>query len=419
MKAPLPSLIACVLVVSVAHAQSPTPYCTAGTSTNGCTPSIHANVQPNTANSASCVITVSGVEGQKLGLVFYGVDNTGFVPTPWGVGGTSWRCVKAPTTRLGSSQNSGGSAGQCDGSYAIDWDAHQLANPLALGNPWLAGDKVFVQSWYRDPLAALNSNLSNALELTLQSPQLTPCASAIAGLVALQPGSFVMGSDAPSGAPYSNGVRERPAHPVTISYCLWMSATEVTQAQYVALMGLNPSTHVGANKPVEGVSWLDAQSYCAALTAEQAALGNVPPGYEYRLPTEAEWEYACRAGTTTEFSAGADLFCNQANVAYSNHSSSSCNSSGPAPVGSYAPNAWGLYDMHGNVFEWCLDSFAYYNLAALTDPFVTGQLGRIIRGGSWFHGSSFARSAYRYFLNPGNTVSGIGFRVVLAPILVP
>ena len=159
-----------LLLVSFAQAQSPQPYCTAGTSTNGCTPSINANVQPNTANSAGCVITTSGVEGQKLGIVFYSVDNTGFTPAPWGVGSTSLRCVKPPTKRIGAALDSGGAAGQCNGSYVINWDAFQAANPTALGNPWIAGDKVFVQSWYRDPSAVKTSNLSNALELTLATP---------------------------------------------------------------------------------------------------------------------------------------------------------------------------------------------------------------------------------------------------------
>jgi hypothetical protein len=159
-----------VVLAPSALAQNPTSYCTAGTSTNGCVPSISANVQPNTANTAGCVVTTSGVEGQKQGIVFYGVDNTGFTPAPWGVGSTSFRCVNPPTTRIGLPLNSGGTAGQCDGSYVINWDAFQAANPTALGNPWALGDKIFVQSWFRDPLAVKTSNLSNAVELTLRNP---------------------------------------------------------------------------------------------------------------------------------------------------------------------------------------------------------------------------------------------------------
>jgi formylglycine-generating enzyme required for sulfatase activity len=136
-----------------------------------------------------------------------------------------------------------------------------------------------------------------------------------------------------------------------------MSEKEVTQAQYTALMGTNPSYWSGANNPVELVTWSNARAYCAALTAQQIALDSVPPGYQYRLPTEAEWEYACRAGTTTEFNVGAALFCDQANFSFSYHSNSSCSPTpqGTVPVGSYTPNAWGLYDMIGNVWEWTLD----------------------------------------------------------------
>jgi formylglycine-generating enzyme required for sulfatase activity len=184
-------------------------------------------------------------------------------------------------------------------------------------------------------------------------------------------------------------------------------------------MGSNPSFYVGANNPVELVSWFDAQAYCATLTAQQSVLGNVPPGYQYRLPTEAEWEYACRAGTTTEFNVGATLFCNQAKFSYSYHSTTSCSSSSTVPVGSYAPNAWGLYDMHGNVFECCLDSHAAYSAGAVTDPFVTGGPGRVFRGGSLNFNSANCRSAYRLSQFPGDAVNNRGFRVVLAPILVP
>ncbi len=408
-----------VLLVSLAQAQNPQPYCTAGASTNGCTPSINANVQPNTANNAGCVITTTGVEGQKQGLVFYGVNNTGFTPTPWGVGGTSFLCVKPPTTRLGAPTNSGGTFGQCDGSYVINWDAFQLANPSALGNPWALGDKVFVQSWYRDPAAVKTSNLSNAVELTLGSSPPAPCATNLPGMASIPPGSFAMGSNAPQGGPYFGHVDERPVHTVTISYCFWLGATEVTQAQYLALMGVNPSQFVGANRPVERVSWFDAQAYCAALTAQQSALGLVPSGYHYRLPTEAEWEYACRAGTTSEFNVGDELYCHQAAMSYSFHSSSSCAQTSTVPVASYPANAWGLHDMHGNLLEWCLDTWETYPQGSVVDPFSSSGLYRILRGGAWEGHSSGARSANRATHFPTDGLASIGFRVALAPVLVP
>jgi hypothetical protein len=143
----------------------PSVYCTAGTSTNGCVPAITADNQPSLSQANPCNVTVANVEGQKSGLIFYGVDNSGFVPTVWGLGGTSYLCVKAPTQRT-NTQSSGGTLLQCDGSLALDWNAFQSANPASLGNPWAAGHRVFAQAWYRDPPAPKTTNLSDAVELT-------------------------------------------------------------------------------------------------------------------------------------------------------------------------------------------------------------------------------------------------------------
>ncbi len=412
--------LATTALASLVRAQLPQPYCTAGVSSNFCTPSIDANTPPNTANTAGCVITVSGVPGLRQGLVFYGIDNSGFTPSLWGGAlGGSFLCVKPPVVRFGPPQSSGGMAGTCSGAYVIDWDAFQNANPTALGNPWGAGDKVFAQSWYRDPPATKASNLSNALELTVTPPLPVPCVTTLPGMVVIPAGSFNMGSAAPNTPPYFNLTMQQPVHSVTISYCFWMGATEVTQAQYASLMGSNPSFFPGPNNPVDSVSWFNAQAYCAALTAQQWALGNVPAGYQYRLPTEAEWEYACRAGTTTEFNVGASLICAQANFSYSHHSNSSCHSDTTVPVAQYAPNAWGLYDMHGNLSELCLDSYSGYGGSAVTDPFVTGSPERVIRGGSLIRYSDMCRSASRGSYNSSGAASNIGFRVVLGPILVP
>ncbi len=144
----------------------PTAYCTSGTSTNGCLPSISATTQPNLANNAGCVISCANVEGQKLGLFFYGVNNTGFSPVAWGTG-TSFLCVKGPTQRTPSA-SSGGTFGACDGTLSVNWDAFQAANPGSLGNPFSAGDSIFVQTWYRDPPSPKTTNLSDALEMTVQ-----------------------------------------------------------------------------------------------------------------------------------------------------------------------------------------------------------------------------------------------------------
>lgn len=411
----------CVVLSQVASGQFPTTYCTAGISSNFCVPQISAELQPNTENSGRCVVSVRDVPGDRLGVVFYGVDNSGFQPSLWGgPTGTSYLCVRPPTARLGAPLNSGGIAGACNGSFSLDWDAYQSVNPASLGNPWIAGDLVFAQAWYRDPLALKSSNLSDAVQLTVRTAP-APCSVDIPGMVVIPWGTFQMGSAAPSGPPYYNLSfhQTMPVHQVTISYCFWMGATEVTQAQYAALMGVNPSNFPQPDKPVEQVSWFDALAYCAALTAQQSSLGNVPPGYQYRLPTEAEWEYACRAGSTTEFNVGAALLCNQAKIGSSDHANGGCTSSGTAPVGSYAPNAWGLFDMHGNVAEWCLDSQASYSSGHFMDPFVTGGPERIQRGGGWDVPSRVCRSASRSWFSPVFPSWRLGLRVVLAPILVP
>ncbi len=198
-----------------------------------------------------------------------------------------------------------------------------------------------------------------------------------------------------------------------------MGEREVTQAEYQALMGMNPSFFAAPNFPVEQVSWNDARAYCQALTAREVTLARLPVGYEYRLPTEAEWEYACRAGTVTEYNVGADIYCGDAAFFYSTHSYIPCGLSSPVPGGSYAPNGFGLYDMHGNVREWCLDSFFSYAPGAVSNPLATGGVNRVVRGGSWGSNSSFSRSAYRYGNNPGDSYNYIGFRLVLGEILAP
>jgi len=388
-------------------------YCTAGTTVQGCSPSIDGVGSPSSMAASGFDIVVSNVPGQRSGTIFFGAYPAA---VPWAQFSTSYRCVALPLQRTGE-QSSGGVAGQCDGELRLDFNAWRAAHPNALGSPFFTGQVLNAQGWFRDPGAPKHTNLSNALRFMLDSsgPWPTPL-----GMVSIPAGTFLMGSNAASGAPYFGGPTEGPVHQVTLSYCFWMGETEVTQAQYSATMGSNPSVNPGASHPVEWVTWVDAQAYCAALTAQQMFLGAVPAGYQYRLPTEAEWEYACRAGTTTEFNVGAELFCTQARFWTSSHTNLACGSTSTLPVASYAPNAWGLYDMHGNVREWCLDAFASYSAGPVTDPFVTGA-SRIVRDGSWGGFSSTCRSAQRSWSDyPSETQSsGIGFRVVLAPILVP
>ncbi|MEZ6015018.1 MAG: formylglycine-generating enzyme family protein [Planctomycetota bacterium] len=354
------------------------------------------------------VLTSSGLP-LNAAAYFLCSRTQGFVQNPGGSAGDL--CLGNPIGRLvgGVAVNSGAT-----GVVDVTADLNVMPQPTG-AVAVLPGETWNFQCWYRDAAGgSATSNFSDGLAV-LFSGSPTP----VPTMVPIPAGTFLMGSNAPSGPPYYGELTPDPVRQVTISYSFWMGQHEVTQAEYQALMGTNPSLYQVASHPVDTVSWSQSRAYCAAPTAQQA--GNLPAGYEYRLPTEAEWEYACRAGTTTEFHYGPDLFCNQASFGSSYHSNPPtwCGNTSPVPVGTYAQNAFGLYDMHGNVSEWCLDSHAPYTSAAVTDPFVTGGPFRVFRGGSWFSDSDLCRSAFRYYYIPGLTNYRIGFRVVLAPVLVP
>jgi len=208
-------------------------------------------------------------------------------------------------------------------------------------------------------------------------------------------GKFLMGSPATE----KERNPDETQHEVTLTQGFRMGVHEVTQAQYEQVMGENPSEFKGATLPVETVSYDEALAFCKKLSdlpAEKAA------GRKYRLPTEAEWEYCCRAGTSTPFHFGETLDGTQA----------TCSGKGKtSPVGSYPANAWGLYDMHGNVSEWCRDRYGDYPKGPVTDP--SGQAGSncVLRGGCWGNGAAICRSAFRYGDSPEDRNSGLGFRV--------
>jgi formylglycine-generating enzyme required for sulfatase activity len=192
---------------------------------------------------------------------------------------------------------------------------------------------------------------------------------------------------------------------VTLSRGFWMQQTELTQHQYQQLMGCNPAFYKGDQNPVESVTWTEATEFARRLSElpPEKKAGNV-----FRLPTEAEWEYACRAGSTTLFSQGDDEEQLQEVAWFHDNSARTTH-----PVGEKKPNAWGLHDMHGNVSEWCQDFYGDYSRDAVTDPRgpESGEK-RSLRGGGWFQVSMWARSSHRDAFIPSARYVGLGFRLV-------
>ncbi|MES1166570.1 MAG: formylglycine-generating enzyme family protein [Pseudomonadota bacterium] len=216
-------------------------------------------------------------------------------------------------------------------------------------------------------------------------------------------GSFMMGSPVSE----SGHRADETAHPVTLTKPFWLGRTPVTQAQYEAVMGNNPARFKGADFPVETVSWEEAMTFCRKLTERERAAGRLPEGFVYTLPTEAQREYACRAGTGGRYAGELEAI-----AWYSGNSDEQAHA-----VAQKQPNAWGLFDMQGNVWEWCLDWYGDYREGKAIDP--TGPAkgdGRVYRGGAWFHSGDLCRSAYRYKLAPTERGSLLGFRVALSPV---
>jgi formylglycine-generating enzyme required for sulfatase activity len=230
-------------------------------------------------------------------------------------------------------------------------------------------------------------------------------------MVFVPPGTFRMGS------PPSETDRfdyEGPQTDVILTRGFWLGRYEVTQGEYLAVTGKNPSSFTGdASRPVETLSWANANEYCARLTERERAAGRIPNHAAYRLPTEAEWEYACRAWTSTRFGYGDDASYADLskyawyfdNSAFESH-----------PVGRLQPNRWGLYDLHGNVGEWCQDwwSFTLPGGTVVDPQGPSSGSYRVIRGGTLLGSARYCRSAYRYLEGSGSRL--IGLRVVLTAV---
>ena len=234
-------------------------------------------------------------------------------------------------------------------------------------------------------------------------------------LVLVPKGTFMMGSPESEQGRNENETQ----HEVTISKDYYLGVYEVTQAQYEKVMGKNLSYFQGAkvgnenaDLPVENVSWDDAVEFCKKLSdlPEEKKAGRM-----YRLPTEAEWEYACRAGSKTAYSFDDEEGLLPEYGWFSRNSSRRTHT-----VGLLEPNAWGLYDMHGNVWEWCSDWYEEYPKGAVSDP--TGPKegsSRVYRGGSWGHEAAFCRSGIRNWNDPSRRYNYLGFRLALSPSGIP
>jgi sulfatase modifying factor 1 len=218
-----------------------------------------------------------------------------------------------------------------------------------------------------------------------------------------KPGTFMMGSPKDEKDRDENETQ----HKVTLTKGFYLGKHEVTQAQWEKVMGSNPSHCKGATLPVEKVSWDEAIKFCEKLTQTEKEAGRLPEGWTYTLPTEARWEYACRAGTTTAYSFGDEITPKQANYYEGKIGKTT-------EVGTYPANAWGFHDMHGNVWEWCLDWYGDYPNGSASDP--VGQSdgsARVYRGGSWVDYGWIMRSANRNRSTPDYRSNNLGFRLSL------
>ena len=319
------------------------------------------------------------------------------------------------------------------GTYTIVWDAGKDAGQLFDSTDFTVTLQTRLVRWQTNK-TYLKINLEDwSYDFRDGGPNLSgdACRTTELWLRRIPAGTFTMGSPEDELGRYDDETQ----HQVTLTQAYYIGVFEMTQKQYELVMGSNPSKYQGDTCPVEQVSYNDLRGTSAEGGAGWPAKGHAvdansffgvlraKTGLEFDLPTEAQWEYACRAGTTTALHSGKDLTdpdeCpNMAEVGrycynwgdgrggYSEHTK----------VGCYLPNAWGLYDMHGNVWEWCLDWRGDYPASAVTDPAGAGSGSyRVLRGGSLNDNAQGCRSAYRYDYNPSRCDSSGGFRLVCLP----
>ena len=333
---------------------------------------------------ASYTITYEGIEG----ATFAGGEN----PVTYDVTSATITLnnpTKAPYTFLGWT------------GTGIEEGTASMTVTIPAGS---TGDRAYVASWTM--ASVMTFTLPGGIELEMRR-----CPA----------GSFVRsGRDG-----YGDG------NTVTITKDFYMGTYEVTNAQYAAIMESSPSSSSGANftgdrQPVVNVSWndimTDSTGFISKLNAKLTETGQLPSGYKFALPTEAQWEYACRAGTTTDLNSNKNiendyaLDLNTNEVARYQYNWGGSNYK-THDVGGLASNSFGLYDMHGNVWEWCADWYGDYSSTDLTDPTgPTGGSDRVVRGGSWGDFPCYCTSWYRISINPVNWYNFSGFRLALVPV---
>jgi formylglycine-generating enzyme required for sulfatase activity len=266
--------------------------------------------------------------------------------------------------------------------------------PVLASNPELPKDRALVK-----PSVEVSTNTSEAITKTFTITDLSM------EMLGVKPGTFEMGSPSPE----KDRRDDETPHAVTLTQGFYLGKHEVTQAQWEKVMGSNPSGFKGGDRPVETVSWTDVTSFCDKLTASERAAGRLPAGMTYQLPTEAQWEYACRAGTRSVYSFGENLTSRQANIIGGPRETTS--------VGKYPANPWGFHDMHGNVWEWCADWYGDFpSGGAVRDPVGPADGSyRVERGGSWIALAHGARCANRRRHGPTFSFGNLGFRLSLRP----
>jgi formylglycine-generating enzyme required for sulfatase activity len=281
----------------------------------------------------------------------------------------------------------------------------QVESAASLSGPWTVWTNVVVNV---DGVVLVDlspgsvTRFYRALEIQDSGQGLSPVIPE--GFVQIHPGTYLMGSPTDEIGRSPDEVQ----HTVILNETFWISDHEVTQKEYSSVMGTNPSNWKGTNLPVERVTWNDAVAYCLQLTARERELGRISSRFEYRLPTEAEWEYAARAGTSESRYGQLSLIAWYSGTAGDNKTHE---------VKKKQANAWGLYDMLGNVWEWCADWDGAYPTGVVINPVgPSSGSNRIQRGGGWGYTADFIRLAGRNRMDPGGWNQLTGFRPVLSSV---